>query len=688
MKERKRWLCLLCTLLILLSSSLTVYGEEAGETPNANVIKDGELDSYFVVKDRTLAPYFVVKDGDPSIDRFPLKDTTVVANVNGIIADVYVTQTYVNEGTNPINASYVFPASSSAAVHGLKITVGDQTVTAQIKEKEEAKEVFEEAKSEGKVATLMEQQRPNVFTMDVANIMPGMTTSIELHYTEMIQPLEGLYEFSFPTVVGPRYVSAPKEGESAKDNSWAASPYLHEGETPDGTYNITVNLSAGVPVTELSCKTHKVNVIKGDETAACITLADSEDYAGNRDFILQYRLTGEAVQSGLLLAPGEAENFFMLTVQPPQRYQPEEIPPREYIFVLDISGSMYGHPIDTAKSLISDLVSSLNATDSFNLILFSDEFYQLAPASLPANAENIQLAIHLIEKQEGCGGTEMTPALQQALAIPADPNTARSIVTITDGYICDEQEIFRTINENMGTTSFFSFGIGTSVNTYLTKGIATAGLGESFVVTNEADAQACAQRFRNYISAPLLTNIQIEYDGFDVYDVEPSVPSTLFAQKPIVLFGKWQGEPSGTIKVTGKSGNADYLQEIPVKDGKVCENAETLGLLWARSRLQRLTDYGCTPDNPDTKAEVTRLGLTYNMMTSYTSFVAVIDTVVNPDAAATDVEQANPLPLEVSDLAVGSGYSYYSEPGIFLTLFMATVVILFIPLRRRRNIHQ
>ena len=672
MRKMKHWLCLACTLLIFVSSSFTVHGEEVEEA----------------LGDQTLAPYFVIRDGDPSVDRFPLKDTTVTANVTGMIADIYVTQTYVNEGENPINASYVFPASSSVAVHGMKITVGDQTVTAQIREKEEAKQEFEEAKSEGKSASLMEQQRPNVFTMDVANIMPGASASIELHYTELIQPMEGIYEFIFPTVVGPRYVSMPKEGEETEDNEWAASPYLHEGETPDGTYNITVNLSAGVPIEELTCKSHKINVIKGDDSTACITLADSEDYAGNRDFILKYRLTGEAVQSGLLLAPGETENFFMLTVQPPEHYQPESIPPREYIFVLDISGSMYGHPIATAKSLIHDLVGSLNAADKFNLILFSDEFYQLSPTSLPANAENVQLALNMIDSQEGCGGTEMTPALQQALAIPADPDTARSIVAITDGYICDEREIFQTINENMGTTSFFSFGIGTSVNSYLIDGIATAGQGESFIVTDMDDAELCAERFRTYISAPLLTNIKIDYNGFDVYDVEPAAPATLFAQKPIILFGKWRqsgAEPSGMIKITGKSGNADYVQEIPVSDAKVCENAGTLGLLWARSRLQRLTDYGFTTDNPEIKEEVTRLGLDYNIMTSYTSFVAVIDTVVNPDAAATDVNQANPLPLEVSDLAVGSGYSYYSEPGMLLSVVMTTGVLLLFHLRRRQK---
>ena len=192
-------------------------------------------------------------------------------------------------------------------------------------------------------------------------------------------------------------------------------------------------------------------------------------------------------------------------------------------------------------------------SDTFNLILFSDEFYQLSPTSLPATAENIQSAVSLIDSLDGTGGTEMLPALTQALSIPMNQDTARSVVIITDGYICDEKEIFQLINENMENTNFFSFGIGTSVNSYLINGIATAGLGESFIVTDEEDAQVSSERFRTYISAPLLTDIRIEYDGFDVYDVEPAAPSTLFAQKPIVLFGKWKGNAEGAIKITGKT---------------------------------------------------------------------------------------------------------------------------------------
>ena len=268
----------------------------------------------------------------------------------------------------------------------MTMQVGSNIVTAQIKEKEEAKQEFEEAKSEGKSASLLEQKRANVFNMDVANIMPGDTVIIKLHYTELISPEEGTYQFVFPTVVGPRY-SDPDEQTDKDANGWVETPYMESGSTITGKYNITVNLSTGVPITNLSSKSHDINIAWNNNSSAKITLSNPADYAGNRDFILDYKLTGNQVESGLVLAEGESENFFMLTIQPPERFTPEDIPPREYIFVLDVSGSMNGYPMDTAKVLIKDLVSSLKETDKFNLILFSGSSEQLSPKSLTATRE-------------------------------------------------------------------------------------------------------------------------------------------------------------------------------------------------------------------------------------------------------------------------------------------------------------
>ena len=660
MRKMKHRLCILFTLLLFFAHSTTICGAQYDDDTDA-----------------TLAPYFLIDGMDTATDSFPLKETNVSVNINGIFAETFVTQTYSNEGQEPINATYVFPASSRVTIHGMKMEIGDEIITAKIKEKEEARHDYEQAKSEGKSASLLEQQRPNVFTMDVANVMPGDIIRIELHYTEMITPTDGIYQFVFPTVAGPRYTS-PSVPKSLKAETWIASPFLRLGDTPREKYNINVNLSAGVPITDLQCGSHKIDVAWDNQTSARISLSNPEEFAGNRDFILDYKLTGTEISSGLMLGTGDSENFFLLMVQPPERYTPETIPPREYIFILDVSGSMYGFPLDTSKELIRDLAGSLRETDRFNVILFSDSLIQMSPESVPATAENVQKAFALIDNEEGGGGTELAPALETALAIPASPGAARSVIAITDGYISGEREIFDIIGRNIGTTNFFSFGIGSSVNRYLIDGIAKTGLGESFVVTDPSEAASTADRFRTYIQSPVLTDVQVTYDGFDVYDIEPPTLSTLFASRPIVLFGKWKGEPSGTIHITGKTGGRDYAEDIPVSAAIPLEANNIIQYLWARTRVERLTDYGMTEDlQANAKKEVTELGLRYSMMTPYTSFIAVTEKVRNTEGKSTDVKQPLPIPMNVSEWAIGNGYTVGSEPGsLLLVLLMAAAVLL------------
>ena len=691
-RKKAKVLCCLLAFFLLAASCPKVYAAEAKSNEKESSAAESSEEEN-CEEEKLLAPYFIIMDNEnsSSIEQFPLRSTDVNANINGMIAEIYVTQTYTNTGETPINARYVFPTATGVAVHGMKMRIGNELITAQIKEKEEAKTEYNEAKSEGKSASLMEQKRPNVFTMDVANIMPGDVVSIELHYTQLITPEDGTYEFVFPTVVGPRYAapatsSTVSGGDSVSDNDddWIASPYLMDGATPPGDYNITVNLSTGVPISEVTCKTHAVLIQKPNASNAQITLTNPDDYAGNRDFILKYRLSGENIQSGLLLTGGQAgdsstngENFFMLTIQPPERYEPEDIVPREYIFVLDISGSMSGYPLDTAKDLIRDLVSSLDEEDTFNLILFASDITQYSRKSLPASAKNVRLAMDLIDWAKGGGGTSLLPALETATAIPEQEGYARSIVIITDGYVSNDREIIDYIGENMHDASFFSFGIGSSVNDYLIKQIAGCGLGESFVVTDSEDAADAAERFRTYIEAPLLTDISVSFSGFGAYDVEPNVPSILYAEQPIVLFGKWSGNPYGTITISGKAGDQNYIQEIPIANVTIDKESEAIRYLWARTHLDRVAGYGSVRNDSSVKEEIVQLGLEYNLITPYTSFIAVSEIIRNTDEESTDVDQALPLPQHVSNLAIGGGYSAYSEPEILLLILpLATIVLI------------
>ena len=668
-----------CLCLALMATAI-VFSSVSAQTTD-----DRTLD------DRTLSPYFVVK-GDPDVDRLPLKDTSVEIAVSGVIADVKVVQTYRNEGSRPINASYVFPASTRAAVYGMRVRIGDQIIVARVKEREAAKQEFDEAKKEGKSATLLEQNRPNVFSMSLANIMPQDQIEIELRYTELLVPTDGVYEFVYPTVVGPRYSSptesaaSKKDGAAANKDGWVESPYTHQGEKPSSTLHISTRVSAGVPIQELSCASHQIAPQWESPTVAQLMLNDADPFQGNRDFILRYRLAGEQIASGLILYQGEDENFFLYMAQPPLRVASADIPAREYIFVVDVSGSMEGFPLNTSKQLLRDLIGQLRPTDLFNVVLFAGDSTVLSANSLPANQENISSAIKLLEEQRGNGGTELLPAVTKAMSLPREENVSRSIVLVTDGYISGEQGVFDYIRENLNQCNVFSFGIGSSVNRYLIEGVAKAGMGEPFIVTEESEAPAVAAKFREYIQSPVLTDIEIRPVGFDVYDVHPARLPDLLAARPVILFGKWRGPVTGSFELHGTTGHGEYVTSLDVAGVQPDETNRALRYLWARSRISELSDYGSGNVSADRVKEITSLGLKYNLLTQYTSFIAVREEVRNPTGDAKDVNQPSPLPLGVSDLAVGGGVEVESEPELVWLIAVSLMLALGILIRSRRRL--
>jgi Ca-activated chloride channel family protein len=626
--------------------------------------------------DRILSPYFFVEGANPGVESFPLKSTTVTANISGVIADVTVTQVYENKGAVPIHAKYVFPGSTRAAVHGMRIQVRDKAVVARIQERKKAAKEFEEAKAAGKTASLLEQQRPNVFTMAVANILPGDRVQVELTYSELLVPEQGIYQFVYPTVVGPRYSNTP-ESAAPETDMFVKSAYLHEGKATPASFSMRVNVSTGVPLADLWSPSHQIRIERENPSVARVSL---DNDAGDSDFLLDYKLSGKEIQSGLLVYEGAQENFFLLTVQPPDRIAAQQIPPREYIFVLDVSGSMHGFPLNTAKQVLKNLIVRLKPTDTFNVILFSGGSRVLAPRSIAANLQNVSRAASLIDGLDAGGGTELEAALRKAIELPRSGFESRSIVVVTDGYIAQERGVFTLINENLNSTNFFALGIGSSVNRYLIEGIARAGQGEPFVVTGPKDADIAGERFRSYIESPVLTNVSVEFNGFDAYDVEPAVQPDLFAERPIVLFGKWHGEKHGQIEVTGRTATGTFKKAFDVKDSITRPEHGALPQLWARSRIARLSDFSFGNEDDETVREVTTLGLTYSLLTAHTSFIAVLEEVRNPGGQASEVDQPLPLPEGVSDLAVGYGSG--AEPEFWI-LVLAAGVFVAIALRRK-----
>ena len=619
--------------------------------------------------DKTLSPFFFVEDGDPTIDRLPLKDTRVEVAITGVIADVIVHQVYENRGTRPIHARYVFPASTRAAVYGMTMTVGDIRTVARIRERQAATREFEAAKREGKSASLLEQSRPNVFTMKLANVLPGDTIIVELKYTELLVPTDGVYEFVYPTVVGPRY-SETRESQALPGDEFVKAPYTHQGEPPRSQFHLAGVVSTGVPLQELSSPSHKVVIRSTNTGRAEVALADSEQLSGNRDFILRYGLAGREIASGLLLYQGRGENFFLLMAEPPKVVEPDLVPPREYIFVLDVSGSMMGFPLDTAKKLMGDLAKVLRPSDTFNVVVFASGSETFSRVSVPATPANLERGLQFIGAKNGGGGTRLLAALERAVAVPRQQDVSRSIVLVTDGYIDAESDVFDYVRAHLDDVNFFAFGIGGSVNRLLIEGVARAGAGEPFIVTEPGEATAAAARLRRYIDTPVLTGIDVTFRGFDAYDVEPRQVADLFASRPIVVFGKWRGDAAGSIEISGTTGRGPYQKSIVVSPANADAGHAALRQLWARTRIADLSDFGPSSPSDERISEITTLGLTYSLLTRYTSFVAVQEIVRRTTDAADDVDQPLPLPSGVSDLAVG--VTRGPEPDI---VWMAALVV-------------
>jgi len=407
-----------------------------------------------------------------------------------------------------------------------------------------------------------------------------------------------------------------------------------------------------VPIQELVSPSHQIVAHPAAPGSADFAIDGSDQAPNNRDFILRYRLAGQRIGSGLLLYQGQDENFFLLTAQPPRTVAADEVPPREYVFVLDVSGSMNGFPLNTAKRLMRDLVKALRPSDTFNVVVFASGSQTFARSSIPATTINLENALDFIGPKTGAGGTELLAAVRRALAIPRQPGFSRTVVLLTDGYIEAEKDVFDYVADHLDEANVFAFGIGSSVNRYLIEGVARAGQGQPFVVAGSDAAADAAVTFRRYIESPVMTGIDLAFAGFDAYDVEPKKIPDLFANRPIVVFGKWRGAVGGTVEVSGRTGRGPYRASIAVGQTRPDDRHRALRQLWARTRIANLADFGMGVPDEEHVQRMTALGLTYGLLTRYTSFVAVHEVVRNVEGAD-DVDQPNPLPLGVSDRAVG-----------------------------------
>ena len=564
----------------------------------------------------------------------PLKSTAVKTEISGFLARVDVRQEFENKFAVPIEAVYTFPLSQNGAVDRMTMTIGSRVVSGKIKRREEARQLYETAKAEGKTSSLLDQERPNIFTQSVANIMPGETVVIEISYVETLKYEDGGYEFVFPMTVGPRYIPG-----SVVDAAKISPPVTATRNGSD--ISIEVNLNAGVPVEEIRSSTHAIEQVNFAPNAARVSLR-GEKTIPNKDFILRYDVTGKRIEDAVLVHRDERGGFFTMILQPPDKIASEDRTPKEIVFVLDTSGSMSGFPIDKAREAMKLSLEGLYPDDTFNLITFAGDTSVLFDRPVPATQANLERAQAFLDSRRGGGGTEMMKAIQAALAPSDEQDHLRIVCFMTDGYVGNESEIIAEVQKHPNAR-VFSFGIGSSVNRFLLDKLAAEGKGEAEYVALNDDGSMAAKRFYERVRSPLLTDLSIDWNGMPVADVYPNRLTDLFSAKPVILHGRFTKPGSGTIRLKGKVAGQEYTREIAVNFPAAEPANDVLSTLWARTRIDDLTSEKTKGENSAKAAAfektITDLGLEFGLLTEFTSFVAVEERVVN--------QNGNPVKVEV-----------------------------------------
>lgn len=598
-------------------------------------------------------------DGTPKA-ACPLKQTTVRADISGFLSRVTVTQEFENPFKETIEAVYTFPLPQNAAVDDMTMLVGDRTVRGKILRREDAAAVYEAAKNAGQVASLLDQERPNIFTQSVANILAGEKVKITISYVETLRYEDGSYQFVFPMVVGPRYNPGNATGSPARGNGFAADSDkvpdasritpkpVAEGMRAGHDITIDVNIDAGTPVENINSKSHDVATDLTGASRAQVRLKNGPRIP-NKDFVLRYDVAGKTISDALLTHRNNQGGFFTFIIQPPERVTVEDVTPKELVFVLDTSGSMNGFPIEKAKETMKLALNNLNPSDTFNLITFAGDTHILFPEPVTATADNLQKAQAFLETRSGSGGTEMMKAIKAALDPTDSQKHVRVVCFMTDGYVGNDMEIISEVQKHPNAR-VFAFGIGGSVNRFLLEQMAEHGRGEvDFVALND-DGSAAAKRFHERVRSPLLTDVKLEWQGVSVADTYPRRIPDLFSAKPVVVTGRYTAPGRGVVRLTGKMSGRDFVREIPVEFPDSMNQHDVLAPLWARARIEDLMsqDYSGAQQGsikPDLQQTITNLGLEYRLMTQFTSFVAVEEMIVTDGGQTRRID----VPVEVPE---------------------------------------
>ncbi len=633
--------------------------------------------------DRTSGLYVRSPEGEQLV--FPLKHTEVRAKIAGNLSRVEVSQKFENPFTKPLEAVYIFPLPVEAAVDEMEIKIGDNTIKGSIKKREEAQRIYEKAKQEGRTAGLLEQERDNIFTQSLANIKPGEEIEVTIRYTDSLKFLAGDYEFVFPMVVGPRYIPGTPLDETAAsgsdtdlvpDASRLNAPILPPGRRSRHDIGVTLEIEAGVLIRNVNSPSHKLQIEYFDSPQTSTASEQKNglkvrvqlgntDTIPNKDLIVRYQICGKETRSTVLTQADDRGGHFAVYLIPAIEYKTDEIVPKDVVFLVDTSGSQSGAPLQQCQALLRQFINGLNAADTFSILDFSDSVRQLSQQPLPNTAENRQQAIDYINKLHASGATEMLGGIRVAIDFPAPSGRLRTVVFLSDGYIGNENEVLAEVQQHLKPGNrLYSFGAGSSVNRFLLDHLAEIGRGISRIIRHDEPVKEFVEKFFQQINNPVLINLEITWHGEGENPViYPSIAPDLFAEQPLVLFGKKGDRQTGTLQIKGVSaGGHEYIQTYEMNFTETGNPA--VAQLWGRHRIKDLMNQMVQYETKVGVETVTETALIYQLLSQYTAFVAVSDDVrVEPNVESISMNVPVEMPEAVEYLGVLGGHTDYIDNG-------------------------
>lgn len=578
------------------------------------------------------------KDDAPPL-ALPTVQTDYVVDIQGDLATVSVTQTFENPTERTLHPVYEFPLHPDAALHEMRMEVGDRTIRADLKRKEEARETYERAKEAGNKAALLSQNRPNLFTQRVANLESGQSVEVTLRYVQALPRRDGRYRLALPLSVGERYVP---DGASGAEKASPPSTLKRD------SLSVAIHLHGGMPVSDIRSSSHPVHVVERTSSDWQIELPEGRRL-DNRHFRLQYRLAGDETRTGLHAHWDEEreQGYFSFRLEPPRRVDVGEIPRREMVFVLDTSGSMEGEKFEQSKQFVVHALEQLRPEDTFRLLAFGDDVEVLSHTPLRATEAHLEKARDYLEELSPDGGTEMAPAIRWALASTVDEARTSFVTFVTDARVANELEIARMLSGSIRDARLFAVGIGGEVNQYLLQELAEQGRGFYRTVPPGEEGRRVFDRIADRITTPALSDIRIDWGAMTVDGVSPTPTPDLFEGEALRLHGRYHDPGTHTIRIRGETadGSVTFTRNLTLPGPETTSSGrgEAVRLTWARRQIEETMHRRLTPrrmrkgriSDSTLRHRIVDIALEHSLATQWTSFVAVEETSSESETPST-----------------------------------------------------